>query len=160
MQNFFGAPGAVIACMFDTGNAMLMTGGSYAVTSTLLHTNPGEPATLRSALKKCLTSVPLLTYLLMLILNALCIPLPTAVATIVDPIASANSFLAMLMVGLLFQVETKREYIRDAAVLVLARLAFAACFALIIYFALPFSLFTRQVLVVLCFSPIGSLAPA
>lgn len=159
VQNFFGAPGAVIACMFDTGNAMIMTGGSYAITSTLLHTNPEEPATLRSAVKKCFTSVPLLTYLLMLILNALRIPIPGAVVAIVDPIASANSFLAMLMVGLLFQVETKPEYIRDALVLVLARLAFAVCFALLIYYALPFPLFTRQVLAVLCFSPIGSLAP-
>ena len=38
VQAFFGNTGVVAACMFDTGNAIMMTGGAYAMTSTLLKT--------------------------------------------------------------------------------------------------------------------------
>ena len=36
IEAFFGSTGVVAACMFDVGNAVMMTGGAYALTSTLL----------------------------------------------------------------------------------------------------------------------------
>ena len=68
IQNFFGPGGMIVACLFDIGNAVMVTGGSFAFTSTFLQTNPGEKQTAGTLLKKFIGSVPFDTYMLMLLL--------------------------------------------------------------------------------------------
>ena len=74
--------------------------------------------------------------------------------------AKANTFVAMLMLGLLFHIEFKQEYMGEIIRLVIIRHIFAVVCAVIIYFALPFDLVIRQTLVLLCFGPMSAVAPA
>lgn len=159
IEVFFGSAGVITACMFDTGNAVMMTGGSYAMTSTLLKTGGQTRESAKDVLMKFLKSAPFDTYMVMFALMALNVRLPQAVFTLVQPAANANAFLAMLMIGMMFEPTLERTLLRETARELAVRYGLAAAFALACFFLTPFDLVVRQTLVVLCFAPLSSLAP-
>ena len=159
VQVFFGSAGAVAACMFDTGNAVMMTGGSYAMTSTLLHTGGETKESAKDILLKFLKSTPCDTYRVMILLAALDVPLPRALFELTRPAGQANAFVAMLMIGMMFEPAGDKALLKETARELLWRYAFAAVFALAVYFCTPFELVIRQTLAVICFAPLSSLAP-
>lgn len=159
IEAFFGGTGVVAACMFDVGNAVMMTGGAYALTSTLLKTGGETRESAQDILMKFLRSAPFDTYLIVFLLMALNVQLPEAVYTLAQPAANANAFIAMLMIGMMFEPAGDRTKLTEAARELAVRYAIAAVFALACYFLTPFSLIIRQTLVVLCFAPLSSLAP-
>ena len=152
VQAFFGGTGAVAACMFDTGNAVMMT-------STLLKTGGETRESAGDILMKFLKSAPFDTYLIVFLLMALNVQLPEAVYTLAQPAANANAFIAMLMIGMMFEPAGDRTKLTEAARELAVRYAIAAVFALACYVLTPFDLVVRQTLAVLCFGPLSSLAP-
>lgn len=68
--------------------------------------------------------------------------------------------MAMLMIGVGFKLSGNREQIGKIVKILSARYAVSIVLALAFYFLLPFPLEYRQALVILCFSPIASAAPA
>ena len=159
IEAFFGSTGVVAACMFDVGNAVMMTGGAYALTSTLLKTGGETRESAGDILMKFLKSAPFDTYLIVFLLMALNVQLPEAVYTLAQPAANANAFIAMLMIGMMFEPAGDRTKLTEAARELAVRYAIAAVFALACYVLTPFELVIRQTLVVLCFGPLSSLAP-
>lgn len=159
LQAFFGSTCVVPACMFDTGNAVIMTGGAYALTSTLLKTGGETRESVKDILLKFLKSAPFDAYLILFTLTALNIHIPDAVFTLTQPAGQANSFIAMLIIGLLFEPAGDKELIRETAREMAHRYVFAALFAAFCYFLTPFDLVIRQTLAVLCFAPLSSLSP-
>ena len=159
IEAFFGSTGVVAACMFDVGNAVMMTGGAYALTSTLLKTGGETRESARDILMKFLRSAPFDTYLIVFLLMALNVQLPEAVYTLAQPAANANAFIAMLMIGMMFEPAGDRTKLTEAARELAVRYAIAAVFALACYVLTPFDLVIRQTLAVLCFGPLSSLAP-
>ena len=159
IEAFFGSTGVVAACMFDVGNAVMMTGGAYALTSTLLKTGGETRESAGDILMKFLRSAPFDTYLIVFLLMALNVQLPEAVYTLAQPAANANAFIAMLMIGMMFEPAGDRTKLTEAARELAVRYTIAAVFALACYVLTPFDLVIRQALVVLCFAPLSSLAP-
>lgn len=159
IEAFFGSTGVVAACMFDVGNAVMMTGGAYALTSTLLKTGGETRESAGDILMKFLKSAPFDTYLIVFLLMALNVQLPEAVYTLAQPAANANAFIAMLMIGMMFEPAGDRTKLTEAARELAVRYAIAAVFALACYVLTPFDLVVRQTLAVLCFGPLSSLAP-
>ncbi len=158
IEAFFGSAGVVTAAMFDTGNAVMMTGGSYAMTSTLLKTG-GEKESVGQILLKFLKSVPFDTYMLMFALTALNVRIPDAVFTLARPGANANAFIAMLMIGLMFEPAGDKALLRETTRELGIRYALAALFAGLCYFLTPYDRTIRCAMAVLCFAPLSSLAP-
>ena len=159
IEAFFGSTGVVAACMFDVGNAVMMTGGAYALTSTLLKTGGETRESAGDILMKFLKSAPFDTYLIVFLLMALNVQLPEAVYTLAQPAANANAFIAMLMIGMMFEPAGDRTKLTEAARELAVRYAIAAVFALACFVLTPFDLVIRQTLAVLCFGPLSSLAP-
>lgn len=159
MQSFLGHGGVVIACLFDTGNAIMCTGGSYALCTAAIGGDGGRPR-LRDTLKKLFTSVPFDVYLFLLAYSALGLKVPQVALTLLAPLNAANPGLAMLMIGLMFRLESKPGYLRAALSVVLTRNLFALLVALGIYFFAPFPLEIKQVVAVILFAPISVIAPA
>lgn len=159
IQNFFGQEGTIVACLFDIGNAFMVTGGSFAFTSTFLHTNPAEKQTVGTLLKKFICSVPFDTYMLMLFVVIFNIPVPDTIMTLLEPVANANPFVAMLLVGMMFEFRTRADKYRTMCSVIGLRLLFGAACSVLLYFFLPFSLEIRQVLAVVAFAPVSSIAP-
>ena len=156
-QSFLGPMGMLTCSLFDIGNAFICLGGAFGIASAV---KEGKGFSLLKILKAPLRSVPFVVYVLMAILNLLGWSLPKPVISLAEIIGSSNAFLAMLMIGVGFQLSGDREHIGKVVKILGLRYGVGALLALVFYFVLPFSLEIRQALVLLVFSPIGSAIPA
>ena len=159
VQAFFGSQGVVAACMFDTGNAVMMTGGSYAMTSTLLKTGGDQQESIKDILLKFLRSVPFDTYMILFAMAAANIRIPKIVFDLTLPAGNANGFIAMLIIGLMFEPAANRTLLRETMREMACRYAFAAVSAAVCYGLMPFDPVVKKTLAVLCFAPLSSLSP-
>jgi len=158
VQSFFGPFAVVVASMFNTGNSVMTSGVTYTIASGA--SDAGERRSMKEMLKNLLSSVSFDTCILLLVLAFTGIRLPDSVISIASLIGSANGFLAMLAIGMMFDINFDAKHFGQVAHTLLARYISSAIFAMLVYFCLPFSLEIRQVLVLVVFSPISALAPA
>jgi len=156
-QSFLGAMGVITVSLFDTGNAVICLGGAYSLAAMVKH---GDHFSVKRILKTLGKSVPFMTYVIMLLVNILKLPVPGFVLSVANIGSNANAFMAMLMIGVGFKLEFRnREQTGTVLKLLAIRYTLATVFALVFYFLLPFELEVRQALVILVFSPIGSAVP-
>lgn len=160
VQNFLGPYGVVATCLFDTGNSIMCTGGTYAIVSGIVGGDGGSRLTAKDILKRLFSSVPFDTYLLMLILVLTGIPIPGPVNTVASTIGAANGFMAMMMLGMMFRFEAKAAYFKDAGFTLLVRYLFAGALSALFYFCTPLPLELRQVLAIIVFAPNSALSAA
>ena len=158
VQALFSPTMVVATCLFDAGNAFMVTGGSYALTGLVAGSSRvGKP--LRFVAKRLFSSVPFDTYLVLIALAALNVRLPQEILLFTEPIANANSFLAMFMLGLMMSFSVSRERIAKVARLVGLRAAFGMVLTCIVWLALPIDDVMRTLLTLLVWSPASALAP-
>ena len=159
VQSYLGPQAVVAACLFDVGNAIICTGGSYAYASSVLHVGD-KPLGPVDILKKLGSSVPFVTYITMLVLVLAGVRIPAGMAEFISPISAANPFVAMFAVGSMFEAGFRGEYLRRMGQVVGVRLAAAVLFATAMYCLLPLPLEIRQVLAVMVFAPASVISPA
>ncbi len=157
VQSFLGSAGVVVTSLFDTGNAFVCLGGSYGIASSV---RDESGFSFKRIAKALVTSVPFLTYIVMIVLNLAKLQLPSPVLSFAEIIRNASTFMAMLMIGVGFKLEADKKQLGRIIKLVAVRYGIAAVFAVVFYYLLPFSLEIRQTLVLLAFSPISSAVPA
>ena len=155
-QSFIGAMGVMTASIFDIGNAVICLGGAYSLADMV---KAGSGFSVKRIVKALMRSVPFMTYMIMLAMNFLRLPVSEFVLSVATIGSNANAFMAMLMIGVGFHLEANRAQLSTLGRLLAVRYAFAAVFALCVYFLTPFALEVRQVLVILAFAPIGSAIP-
>ena len=153
---FLGSTGILTASLFDGGNAFISLGGAFGVASSV---KDGAGFDVKRILKTLFRSVPFLTYLTVTLMNLLRLRVPGPILSCAGIIGGANSFLAMLMIGVGFQLNLDKEKLGCAIRLLVVRYSLAAVMALIFYFLLPFELEIRRALVLLSFAPIPSSVP-
>lgn len=157
VQNMLGPLGVVAVCMFDIGNSILCTGGSYAITSSVIQSNT-ENFSSKAFLKKLFSSIPFITYIIMILITELNIKIPNNVISLTSFIASANGFLSMLMIGMMFEINFKFEYLYTVGKILTIRYVAAIIMSYIFYTFLPLSLELRQIIVIILFAPVSFLA--
>lgn len=158
VQSFLPPAGVVACCLFDAGSAIMCTGGTYAITAGMLGDSKGM--SLQEIGKRLLSSRPFLTYVTMLLLTLLGVTIPAGIINFISPMASANAFLAMFMVGMMFDLKLSREMLRDVAGMVALRVVAAVVAAFGCYFLLPLPLEIRQALCITVFAPVSVAATA
>lgn len=156
-QSFLGPMGVIATSIFDTGNAVVCLGGAYSVASMV---KDGAGFSWKRLGKSLLTSVPFMTYMIMLAMNLTKCPVPGPVMELARIVGNSNAFMAMLTIGVGFRLEANRAQLGASAKILGLRYGFGIAFACIFYFLLPFPREVRQALVILAFSPIGSAVPA
>jgi predicted permease len=67
VQNFLGSFGVGITSLFDIGNSIMCTGGTYALASSIA--GEGDKQSIKGFLRKVFSSVPFDTYLFMFFYN-------------------------------------------------------------------------------------------
>jgi predicted permease len=102
--------------------------------------------------------VPFDSYLIMFLVSLSGFRLPEVILTVCENIASANAFLCMFMIGLMFKIELKGNLRRVLSIVGL-RFLLNCLIAAFLYFCLPFGEEIRRVLVIASFSPISAMAP-
>lgn len=157
MSGFFAADAVALLCMFDVGNAIMCFGITYAIAMTVANGTGGIRK--KEILKTLFSSMPFVTYLVMILLCAARIQLPDSVYTVAGMIGQANTFLAMFLIGILFEPKINRSEWKDMAGVFAVRMGTGIVFSLCIYHFLPVPLMYRQILSIIVFSPILSVAP-
>ena len=155
-QSFLGPLGVVAVSIFDTGNAVMCLGGAYALACMV---KDGTGFDLKRIAGALLKSVPFVMYMIMMSANLLHIKTPDFILSIAQIGSNANAFMAMLMIGVGFKLEGKKEQYATIGKLLFFRYLYATILSLIFFFVMPFPLEVRQALVILAFSPIGSAVP-
>ena len=155
-QSFLGPVGVITTSLFDSGNAFICLGGAFGVAASV---KDGKGFDLKRILKALTRSVPFVTYIIMVAMNLLRLPIPGLVTECAGIIGGANSFMAMFMIGVGFKLAGDRTQIGAIVRVIGVRYGLAALLAVVFYFLLPFDLEVRQTLVILAFSPIGSAVP-
>lgn len=157
VQSFLGPFGVGITSLFDIGNSIMCTGGTYAVASSIA--GEGEKQSIRGFLRKIFSSVPFDTYLFMFVITVTGIKLPEVIFNVTSNLSAGNAFLSMLMIGMVFECKFHKEQIFKIFSILGIRYLAAVVFAAIIYFLMPFSMEIKHVLVILVFGPVPVLAP-
>jgi predicted permease len=148
--------GVIATNLFDVGNSFICLGGSYCIASSV---KDGTGFSLKRIAKSAVTSVALMTHFLMVALNLAGLTLPKSILSLAELIGSANSVLAMLMLGVGMNLSGGSSRMRYIAKHLVIRYSMAAVFAAAFYFLLPFALEVRRALVILAFSPFASATP-
>ena len=155
-QSFLGPMAVVAISIFDIGNAFVCLGGSYSLACMV---KDGSRFSLKRVVRALLRSAPFVVYIMMMTLSLLHWVLPSFILSVAEIGSNANAFAAMLMIGVGFKLQAKREQIMSLARMLVIRYGAAIVFALIFYFVMPFALEIRQTLVILAFAPIGASVP-
>jgi len=156
-QQFMGSAGVAVTALFDAGNSPMCTGGHYIAITTIVG-EEGKKTTIGDVFRKLLASPPLLVYILMIVMTAAKLRIPEPVAEICSLTGNANAFVSMFMMGLMFEIHFEKAYMQEAAFVLIRKYAFSVVVALVCFYLLPFELLVRQVLVLIAFAPIPSLA--
>lgn len=155
-SSFLGPMGVITTSLFDMGNAFICLGGSYGVAASV---KEGRGFDLMRIVKGLLTSVPFMAHLTMVLLNLFHLTPPAPVVQFAGIVGNANAFLAMLMIGVGFNLTGDKSQTGAIVRILGVRYSVAVLFALAFYFLLPFDLEIRQALVILSFAPIGTAVP-
>ena len=158
VQSFLGPIGVVATCLFDAGNSLLCTGGTYSIASAVAKTD--GKTTLSSFIKKVFSSIPLNTYIIMLIVSYFNFQIPKPIIMFTDTVGAGNGFLAMLMVGVGLELNLKRSQIGKIVQALSIRYGISIIMAFIFFIFLPFSLEVRQVLAIIVFAPVSAVSIA
>ncbi|MDD3367896.1 MAG: hypothetical protein PHP50_03250 [Lachnospiraceae bacterium] len=158
VQNFLPGMGVVTACCFDAGNAIICTGGEYAWVTGRKSGKKGID--LKYCAKQLVSSPALIAYVGMFLFTILGGKLHPRIISFLSPIAQANTFVAMLMIGSLFQLKLKKEYLSHCARVLSIRFVIATLLAVFTYYMMPLPLIEKQALILLYFAPLSAIAPA
>ena len=166
---------------FNIGNSVIVTAGSNVMTTSLLHIDMDRPLTEQHAgaaptlpyskprdkdarrlarrakakqiLKGFLTSVPFNVYLLMIVVMLFSIHIPAFVPTLLQPVADANSFCSVFMVGMLMDLPRTDKDVGSVLQVLGWRLPLGVLFAAACWFLLPFDASVRKTAVMLSLAP-------
>ncbi len=157
-QSFLGAEAVMAVSLFDVGNSFFCLGGAYGVA---LAVQRGEKRLdPRPVLTALAGSVPFITYLTMTLLCALGITLPWPVTEFTGIVGNANAFMAMLMLGVGFNLSADRNKLGQVFRILAVRFSLGIGLSLLSWFVLPLPFICRQALSILFLGPIASAAPA
>ena len=155
-QGFLGPAGVMVVSLFDVGNAVICLGGAHSVAGMIL--DKEKRFSLKPILRSLARSFPLITYIIACLLSVFRVNLPGPIVSLAGIIGNANAFLAMLMLGVGFQIDSRR--IREVLRILLPRYIASIAMAALCYFLLPVPAMYRPALIIPFLGPVATAAPA
>jgi predicted permease len=153
---FFDSAAVLIVCLFDAGNSIMCLGIAYGL-ACCVRGQEGENI-FHLLCRSVLSSVPVLSYIVMLLLAFFSITLPSSFIHWASIPASANTFLSMMMIGVALGISLKKDSLRVIYTDIGVRFMGAAGMAAGVYFFLDYPMEIKRVLIILLFSPIAGMA--
>ena len=158
VQSFLSPVGFAATSLFDAGNSIMCTGLTYSLAS--MAAGAEEQPSFGKVMKKLFSSVPFDCYMIMTVLGLLKIKLPGIMVSFADTAGAANAFLALLMLGIGFEIRMDKEKIKRIIEILVLRYATALTMAVGFYFFAPFNLEIRQTLTIVALGPVAGISPA
>lgn len=156
-QYFYPGAGISYISMFDIGNAFMGLGLTYSIASNVV--NKKEGFNVKEVIKKLLSSIPFDTYMFIFIISIFHIEIPKFIQDVTLRIGSANTFLSMLMVGILLDFKIKRNEIKDVFNIIIMRNIIAIILSLCVWFYIPIPELPKKMLIICLFTPATSVSP-
>lgn len=154
IQSFLGPTGVVATCLFDAGNSLLCTGATYSMAAAVAHT--GEKSTIGLFFRRMFSSIPMDTYIIMVLLVCMHVQIPSFITVFTEMAGAANPFLAMVMIGIGFELHADRRQISRIGGILLHRYLTATILAWLFYHYAPFDAEVRKILVLISFAPVSA----
>ena len=110
-------------------------------------------ASLRNVMRSFYTSIPFDTYLVMVVIMAAGLSLPSWFTTLFAPISNANGFCSMLMVGMLMDLPASIADVRSVCSVIGWKLLFGILLGVAAWYLLPFDALVRKAVVLVCLAP-------
>jgi len=158
VQSFLSPASLVGTCLFNTGNALMCNGTTFAISKNILEGTKG--LNLKNIGKTLLHSAPFLTQVVLLLACIIGLRIPEEFVTFVTPASNANAFLAMFMIGLMFDLHIEKSQIKEISGILVIRYIVAFAAAAAFYFLLPLPLPIRQALAITVLAPVGTVSTA
>lgn len=150
LQTFVTPIGFLAICLFDLGNSIMCTGTTYALGS-----GTGTGWTLvKTVVKRMLSSGPICSYFVMLILSIVGWSFPATVVDWAKIGANANAFLAMILLGQSIHFVMPSEQLKELLKLLSIRLSGSLVMSLAMYYLLPFPHEICKILALIAWAPI------
>ena len=157
LTGLISTEGFAALCLFDIGVAIYLYGIDYSLAEAV---KGGKGSfSLKFLLKKIFTSPITDMYLLMILLAALHLRLPEPVLKLASVMGNANAFLAMLSIGILFELKLDRKNLREIVKFFALRYGTILVIMAGVILFIPFSPDIRQAICVLLAAPVASIAP-
>jgi len=150
IQSLFGAQALVAASLFDLGNALMTTGLTYSLASSV---SQGKRPETTDIIRKLFTSVPFITYLVMITLSFAHIRLPLFLQDWMVAIGKANPIIAMLMIGIMLDIHFEKSWIKYTLGLLTIRYSMGILMAWYFIVHTDFNQIIKTTLVFVVFSP-------
>lgn len=156
LQGFF--PQAIpFIGSFDTGNALMLFGGTPLLADKMTGQNRGTRG-VTDVIFTLFRSPSFSTYIAMIILALVNITISESVLSVVEIFASGNAFLSMFMIGLYLEFNISKVDLTKVVKLLFTRYTLGISLAVIFYFFLPLPEIVRLSLVLVALSPIGTVS--
>lgn len=157
LTGLLSTDGFAALCLFDIGVAIYLYGIDYSLAEAV---KGGKSRfSLKFLLKKIFTSPITDMYLLMILLAALHLRLPEPVLKLASVMGNANAFLAMLSIGILFELKLDRKNLWGMVKFFALRYGTILVIMAGVILFIPFSPDIRQAICVLLAAPVASIAP-
>lgn len=127
--------GMIYFGMADIGGAIIMFGVTYFVGSYF--SSAGDSFDFKYLGKNILKSVPLMTYIIMFILNMLDIHFPEPMIDFFSVLSGANMPLSMILLGLMLNFSIDRRFLPIALKYIAAHYGLGIIAGLCVYYFLP-----------------------
>ena len=156
IAGLMGPQSIIFASLFDVGNSFGAAGIGYGWSRSVA--NEKQKTTLGGFLKLMFLSPLFDTYLILLLMRLLGLQLPDEVITFTSTVGGANTFLAMLMIGIGLELGLDAHRFKLAFKYLAIRYGFSLIFSILTVLFLPVSMVVKTILCMLFFSPIASMA--
>lgn len=154
VSSIFTQAAVVCVLMFDIGNAIFVFGTSAAITSYAVDGDKRNP--LPALLKKLFSTTPFIIYMIMLAFQVLHVTIVDEIYVFVDLCASATSFLAMILVGIMIEIEVDRSELASIISALILRYTISFSAAAIIFFSTIFETDLKKALMIALCSPVST----
>lgn len=129
--------GMIYFGMADIGGAIIMFGVTYFVGS--YYSEGSDQFNFKFLGKKLISSVPLVTYIVMFILNMANIHLPKASIDFFTIISKANMLLSMILLGIMLSFRIEKQFLPIAVKYLIVHYGLGCIAGLLVHFFLPTS---------------------
>lgn len=129
--------GMIYFGMADIGGAIIMFGVTYFVVS--YYSEGSDQFNFKFLGKKLISSIPLVTYIVMFILNMANIHLPKASIDFFTIISKANMPLSMILLGIMLSFRIEKQFLPIAVKYLIVHYGLGCIAGLLVHFFLPTS---------------------
>lgn len=157
IEGIWGIEGLQHIALFDFANAFVIFGICYVIAAVYSPKNKNieNKVDYKYIGTRLLTSAPLISYIIAIILNLNGFRFPEFFLELLSVISRANMALTLLLLGIYLNFKfEKSEWALILKVLII-RYSFGLVVGILLFFILPFSLLYRTILLVALILPIG-----